>query len=147
MNTKPIFHHLKIELLHKNGDIELVPYADILYITYDKPYTTFCYMENRKERKCVLELSLTYLEQNLPEIFFRCNPGVILNLCHFRKHKHVEKVIVMENGKEFEMSRRKSHVFRSKKEQLPRLSPLCEPCLVCIHACQVRDTFCSQAKK
>jgi hypothetical protein len=147
MNTILLFHHLKLALPHKNGDVEMISYRDLLYMIYDKPYTTFYYMEHGKVRKCILKISLTYLEKNLPEVFFRCSFTVILNLCHFRKYEHARKVIVMENGMEFLMSRRKNRTFKSKIVSLPRLSPLCEPCRVCIHVCQVRDTFCHQTKK
>jgi DNA-binding LytR/AlgR family response regulator len=147
MKIKLYFHPLKMEVTCNSGDIEMIPYNDILYLVYDKPYTTLCYIENKKEKKNLLEISLTYMEQNLPAVFFRCNPGVIFNLCYFRKYEHHRSVIVMENGMEFPVSRRKISLFQSKKTLLPRLSPLCEPCLICSHDCPARDSFCNRMKE
>jgi hypothetical protein len=35
------FHREKIEIPNKWGDIEIVKFQDLVYITYDKPYCVF----------------------------------------------------------------------------------------------------------
>jgi DNA-binding LytR/AlgR family response regulator len=98
-------------------------------------------MENGKERKCTIKESMASLEQHLPKGFFRCNPRAIINLCYFREYRYVKKVIVMENGMEFPVSRRKLRLFRSK---LPGLSPLRDPSLVSTQNSNIKDSFCSR---
>lgn len=45
------FHHMKVEIPDNNGNIKMVSYRDILYIIYDKPYTSFVYTEKEKTKK------------------------------------------------------------------------------------------------
>ncbi|MDR2131619.1 MAG: LytTR family transcriptional regulator DNA-binding domain-containing protein [Odoribacteraceae bacterium] len=142
----PIFHHLKIEIHDKNGNIEMIPYNDILYMIYDKPYTLLVWMEKGKTKKKLLQISLVYMEQYLPVVFFRCNPVSILNLCYLKKYDHVERQIAMEDGKIFNISKRKHRDFRVRLASLPRLSPLCTPCLTCTNACLTKDSLCATKK-
>lgn len=86
------------------------------------------------------------MEQQLPIVFFRCNPTTILNLCYFKEYIYKEKLILMEDGRTFNLSRRKRCKFQAKLASLPRLSPLCNPCLVCTNACPTRESFCAREK-
>jgi DNA-binding LytR/AlgR family response regulator len=139
MKTTLRFHHLKIELQDNNGNIEMIPYRDIRYMIYEKPYTILVYMEKEERKKIICELSLVHLEKNLPPVFFRCSPNSILNLGHLRKYSHSEKQILMDDGKEFSLSRRRYCEFKSKLALLPQSSFLCKPCQVCTNTCPERD--------
>lgn len=144
--TKLRFHHQKIEIWDKTGNIEMFSYCDIMYMIYEKPYTSMICMENGKTKKIILQISLIHMLRQLPVVFFRCSPKFIINLIYFKKYIYSEKQILMKDGRMFDVSRRKWNEFQSKLALLPRLSPLCNPCLTCTNACSIKDCFCTKEK-
>jgi DNA-binding LytR/AlgR family response regulator len=131
MKQQLFFHCKKLEISNKCGDIEIIKFRDIAYIIYDKPYSTFFYLEKSEKKKILFPVSLTYIEKNLPEIFFRCNPTVIINFYYLKKISYSENQLSMEDGNSFSLSRRKVQDFRERKNILGWLMPLHEFCLSC----------------
>jgi hypothetical protein len=135
-----------MEIRDADGNIELIPYRDIMYLTYDRPYTLLVYMEREKKKKIFLQVSLRSIERSLPAVFFRCSQSSILNLCYLQEYRHPEKQAVMEDGMTVSVSRRKYPELQERLASLPRLSPLCDPCLACTNACLTKDSLCAGKK-
>jgi hypothetical protein len=86
-------------------------------------------------KKILSLVSLIYIEQNLPQIFFRCNPSTIINFYYLEKINYSENRLLMEDGEFFSLSRRNVPNFKERKELLGQLAPLHESCLLCIDNC------------
>jgi DNA-binding LytR/AlgR family response regulator len=141
MKQQLFFHCDKLEIPNKWGNIEIIKFQDIAYITYEKPYSIFFCLEKQKIKKILFPVSLTCIEQNFPPVFFRCNPAVIINFCYLEKISYSKNQLLMEDGESFSLSRRKVQDFKERKALLDRLAPLHESCLSCINSCHFQENI------
>jgi DNA-binding LytR/AlgR family response regulator len=126
---KQLFFHRdseKLDIPNIQGDIEIINFRDIIYVTYDKPYCGFFYMEKAEKKKIFFQVSLVHVELNLPQVFFRCNHSTIINFRYLKTISYSSNQLSMEDGNSFSLSRRKVKDFKNRKELLDRLPPSCE---------------------
>ncbi len=93
----------------------LVPISDLMLLESDGNYTRV-YFEGKKP---MINRSLSLLEERLPnDAFIRASRKHIVNMNFIVSLEPIENnqlVLTLENGKEVEMSRRQSQVFRELK--------------------------------
>ncbi len=93
----------------------LVPISDLMLLESDGNYTRV-YFEGKKP---MINRSLSLLEERLPnDTFIRASRKHIVNINFIVSLEPIENnqlVLTLENGKEVEMSRRQSQVFRELK--------------------------------
>src|SRR5690554_7806253 len=77
--AKTIFHRFKMSVPEGRG-LKIISYSEILWLQSKNCYTEVIRC-NSKSSFYIYE-SLTFLEDVLPLIFFRCHRSVIVNLCH-----------------------------------------------------------------
>jgi hypothetical protein len=120
-------------------------YGELVYVIYDAPYCNLHFSDNTDYK---VETSLQAIMDNLPEAtFFRCNRSVIINICYYKRYRIQPPVIVIDDGKEFKLSRRNVKDFVMKKTDLPRISLSCPKCHTCkIEECERRIVFCRREK-
>jgi hypothetical protein len=141
MKQALFFHCEKLEIPDKWGNLEIIKFRDIVYITYDKPYSAFFYLKEPEMKKILFPVSLIGIEQNLPPVFFRCNPSVIINFYYLEKISYSENRLSMEGGKVFSLSRRNIQDFKKRKDLIGRLTPLSESCLWCTNNCHFQKNI------
>jgi len=123
------FYRLKMEIPVKNWEIARY-YSKLMYIEHDKPFCKF-YFENEKIVYMV-EITLKRLMENLPpKAFFQCNRQTIINIGYYRNYCEKPPTIIMDNGKELNLSYRKITTFKKQKAELVGISPLCNRCYSC----------------
>jgi DNA-binding LytR/AlgR family response regulator len=141
MKQQLFFHCKKLEIPDTSGNIKIIKFQDIVYITYNKPYSAFFYQEELETKKILFSVPLTCIEQNLPLVFFRCNPAVIINFYYLKEINYSENMLSMEDGEFFSISRRNVQDFKERKALLGRMAPLYESCLLCIDNCHFQKNI------
>jgi len=125
MKKNIVFHDLKMEFPAQTGKVVRIYYSELMYVSYNAPYCKLVLIDKSAYN---VESPLQYLMDNLPEYaFFQCNRSTILNLCCCRAYNLSTSMVVMENGNEFKLSRRKVKEFMTMKSQ-PRVSTPCPGC-------------------
>jgi len=123
------FYRLKMEIPVKNGEISRY-YSKLVYVEHDKPFCKF-YFEN-EEIVYMVEITIKRLMENLPpKVFFQCNRQTIINIGCYSEYCEKPPKIVMNNGKELNLSYRKIATFKKQKAELVGISPLCNRCYSC----------------
>lgn len=93
----------------------LVPIGDIMLLESDGNYTSVYFGRERP----MINRSLSQLEERLPgDSFIRASRKHIVNMNYIVSLEAIENsqlVLTLENGKEVEMSRRQSQIFREMK--------------------------------
>ena len=143
MNSKIVFHDLKIEIADKTGFI-VYYYGELMYIIYDAPYCWFYFADKTKYK---IETTVQYLFDNLPEVFFRCNRSSIINISYYKKFLINMNKLVMDDGKIFTLSRNNAIKFNTKRISLPRITPPCLNCYSCKIECESMLAFCLKKKR
>ncbi|MFN8353562.1 MAG: LytTR family DNA-binding domain-containing protein [Spirosomataceae bacterium] len=94
----------KITISASDG-ISLLNIQDIVYLEADGPYTTFFLQNNEK---LVSSHNLKEYEEMLEnQGFFRCHHSYLVNLNHIRKYVKSDGYLLMDNGRQVEVSKRK----------------------------------------
>ena len=139
MAQKIVFHDKKMEIPVRNG-ADARYYGELMYIIYDAPYCKLRFADNTNY---IVETTLQSILDNLPEAaFFKCNRSVVVNICFYKGYRLTPPVIVIDDGKEFNLSRRNVNGFINMKNSLPRISPPCPKCYTCkIEECENRILF------
>jgi len=139
MTQKIVFHDQKMEIPVKNG-ADARYYGELMYVIYDAPYCKLRFVNNTDYN---VETSLQSIMDNLPEAaFFKCNRSVVINICYYKGYRLKPPVVVIDDGKEFDLSRRNINDFIKMKNNLPRISPPCPKCYTCkIEECENRILF------
>lgn len=99
----------KVTIPTLNG-FEFIEFAEILFLESDNNYTTLQLINGKK---VVASRGLGDFEEMLePYRFFRIHKSYIINLAHIRKYiKGDGGTVVMENGTEIDVSRRRKEEF------------------------------------
>ena len=109
-----------MEIPVKNG-ADARYYGELMYVIYDAPYCKLSFVDNTNY---TVETSLQSIIDNLPEAtFFKCNRSAVINICYYKGYRLKPPVIVTDDGKEFNLSRRNVKDFITIKNNLPRISP------------------------
>ncbi len=108
--TKPADMKLCVSSLNGFSVIQL---SEILYCEAESSYTTF-YMLNGQ--KIIASKSIIEYEQLLEDDFFcRIHKSYIINLTHVKQYRKGEGgTVLLTNGKEVEVSRRKKEFFLTR---------------------------------
>ena len=140
MNSTIKFYDQTMEIPIETGK-KVHYYGKLMYVRYEAPY---CWLHFADNPKCKVEIALQEIMRNLPQyVFFQCNKSTIINLCYHTGYNTYTRTVIMDDGKRFELSRRKANVFKNMKEILPRLSPPCPACYTCTKKdCDNRVVFC-----
>ena len=138
MKAKIVFNDLKMEIAN-DGKVTTRFYGELMYVIYDAPYCLLHFTDDKKYR---VEATMQFVLDNLPIAFIRCNRSVILNMCYYKEYDSMLMEVKMECGKHFKLSRRHLRNFKEARQSLPRISPPCQICYVCINEeCKNRDVF------
>jgi len=144
MKSKIVFHDLKMEIRIETGVIARY-YGELMYIVYDAP---FCWLHFTGKNRYRVVVTMKSLMANLPDAsFFRCKRSVILNVCYYKEYNHTQSMVVMEDGREFKLTRINNVKFNKIRNNLPYHSPPCSRCYTCTdEKCESRVVFYSQKK-
>ncbi|MCU4156716.1 LytTR family transcriptional regulator DNA-binding domain-containing protein [Carboxylicivirga sp. A043] len=93
----------KCLILECQKKIQRIAYEQIYYFHYQDGAITIHLTGNKTVLHC---LCLKDLEAKLPVCFTRLNRNVIINLNHVSAYFKASQKVVMENGQEFDVSRR-----------------------------------------
>ncbi|MBK3518577.1 LytR/AlgR family response regulator transcription factor [Carboxylicivirga marina] len=93
----------KCLILECQQKIQRVPYKHICYLQYAQGAITIYLSGDITLSHCE---QLKDLENSLPNYFVRINRNVIINLNYLSAYFKVLQKVQMENGKEFDVSRR-----------------------------------------
>jgi DNA-binding LytR/AlgR family response regulator len=104
---------MRIEWNHKICHLK---YEDIMSISADRPYSVI----TTPDKKLYMETSLTQMDKNLPDIFFRCSRKEIVNLMYVILYSENEGKIYTNSGKVYNVS------FRQRKYCTKRIEWLNE---------------------
>ena len=141
MKSKIVFHDLKMEILDDATTVARY-YGELMYVIYEAPWCWLHFVDKTQYR---VEVTLQYMMDNLPPAFVQCNRSVLLNLCYYREVDYILLMVRMDDGKEFNLARRRMKAFKETKNNLRRISPPCPSCYVCTHKeCESRVTFCKR---
>ena len=137
------FYRLKIEIPVKNGEVARY-YSKLMYVEHDKPFCKF-YFENEKT-VYTAEITMKRLMENLPQkVFFRCNRQTIINIGYYGDYYEEPPIILMDSGKELQLSHRNITAFKKQKAGLASISPLCNQCYSCTnYNCPSLSTYCQE---
>ena len=142
MKSKIIFHDLKMEILVETGIIARY-YGELMYVIYDAPY---CWLHFTGKNRYRVVVTMKKLMDNLPNAsFFRCKRSTIFNVCYYKEYVMAKSMVVMEDGREFKLTRRNILNFNAMRNDISRISPPCTTCYTCTNKkCESRVTFCRQ---
>ena len=144
MESKIVFHDLKMEILVETGIIARY-YGELMYIIYDAPY---CWLYFTGKNRYRVVIPLKKLMDNLPTAsFIKCKRSFVLNVCYYKEYVVTKSMVVMEDGREFNLTRRNVLNFNTMRNNISRISPPCTRCYSCTkEKCNKRVTFCRQQK-
>ena len=144
MTSKIVFHNQKMEIAVENG-ADARYYSEMMYVIYDAPYCNLHFSDNTYYK---VETSLQSIMDNLPDTtFFKCNRSVIINICCYKRYRMNPPMVVIDDDKEFSLSRRNIKDFIKMKNDLPRILPPCPKCYTCkVEECKSRIHFCRRKK-
>jgi DNA-binding LytR/AlgR family response regulator len=133
MKTDISFQCRHIEI-YTSQEILFYPYSEIMYITYDTPYSilhnTCSKVQNIKNTHSEI-ISLKKIMSYLPPVFVQCNQSTVINICHLIKYLHKDNLITMSDGKSFIPSRRDKSELINRIEWLKQIP--CHFCMFCNH--------------
>ena len=113
MNSKIVFHEQKMEIPVKTGFVAR-HYHELMYIVYDAPY---CWLHFTGKTRYKVEVTLQYLMERLPKTtFFQCNRSAILNLHCYREYRKKDEMVVMDDGMELNLARRRVNDFHDLRK-------------------------------
>ncbi len=115
--TNLLFGNLKLLVPQQQGAI-YVYYSEIYYIVSDRPYIK---ISGSNKLSLIANESIKSLENQLPGNFFQCNKSSIINFSHvtrYRFHDNKQLYVVMSDGTEFTVSRRREKAFFEKEKFL-----------------------------
>ncbi|MFT4032029.1 MAG: response regulator [Siphonobacter sp.] len=96
--------------------ITILNIEEIVYLEADGPYTTFYLQDNRKQ---ISSHNLKEYEELLADHgFFRSHHSFLLNMKHVRKYIKSDGYVLMSNGRQAEVSKRKKEEFLMKLGQI-----------------------------
>lgn len=103
----------KISLTHAKG-IKIISVEDIIYLEADSCYTILHLRNEKGSEKFIVSRTLSYFEGILrSDIFARCHKSYIANLREVKELINTNNgYLLMSNGSELEISRRKSSFIR-----------------------------------
>ena len=132
MKSKIVFHDLKMEILIENGAIARY-YSELMYVVHDAPY---CWLHFTGKNRYRVAVSLRVMMNNLPEAsFMKCKRSGIINVCYYKEFDHAKSIVVMEDGREFKLTKRNVVNFNSKRSNM-RFSLPCEKCELLVYFCR-----------
>jgi DNA-binding LytR/AlgR family response regulator len=102
------YKEMRIKWDHK---ICRLKYENIMSISADRPYSVI----TTPDKKLYMETSLTKMDKNLPDIFFRCSRKEIVNLMYVILYSENEGKIYTNSGKVYTVS------FRQRKYCMKRI--------------------------
>ena len=115
MKSKIVFHDGMMDMPVKTGYV-VRPCSELMYITYDSPDCFLHFSDNVIK----VQTSLKYLMDNLPkEVFFLCDRPVVINMRYFNMYNRIERLITMNDGAKFALSRRRVRTFNSIRNNRP----------------------------
>jgi len=128
MKSKILFYERQMQIPVKSK-IELRYYGELMYIIFDKPY---CVMYFTKKRKYWVEVSLKEMMDNLPEaVFLPCKRSVIINVCYLKSLDKKNRMIELEDGSKFKLSKENVLACEEMMSRLTDLAPPCHGCFSC----------------
>lgn len=142
MKPEIIYYHLKMRI-DTGETLSYYQYSEIVCFVYEKPYCAMYCQKNDEQKKILLHTTLAGIEEKLPEVFFRCNRKVIINMSYLREYNKINYVLEMRDGSCYSLSRRRVMDFGAKEQKLARISPLCPQCYSCTRYCEGRDNLSS----
>lgn len=111
--TSPDIAGERISINHAKG-MRLITLRDIIYLEGDKNYTILYLASSGGVEKFVSSRTLGDFETALPEAsFFRVHKSYIINIAHITEQRNqAGNYVIMKNGKQIEISRRRASLFR-----------------------------------
>ncbi len=100
--------------IHGADGITILTIADIIYLEADGPYTVF-FLQNRD--KLVSSKNLKEYEEILGDHgFFRTHHSYLVNLEHIRKYVRADGYVLVSNGHQVDVSKRRKDEFLHRLE-------------------------------
>jgi DNA-binding LytR/AlgR family response regulator len=96
-------------------------YENIISISVDRPYI----MITIPDKNIYMETSLTKLETNLPDFFFRCNRKTVVNLMHVLVYKESDGNLYTNLGKVYNVSFRRRKYCMKRIDRINKQSSRC----------------------
>lgn len=102
----------RISVGHAKGT-RLISLKDIVYLEGDRNYTIMHLLTEKGAEKFIVSRTMSDFEATLPgSRFFRVHKSYIINVAHLREQLNYKGGnIVMSNGRQIEVSRRRSSLF------------------------------------
>lgn len=115
-----IFYETKLLISNKKTNGFFIPYDQILYVIYEKPYVA---LKMTNKSSILIMSSIAFFDQNLPGFFSTINRSTIVNLQNISEYKREKRHLVVKiiNGYIFHVSQQKKKLFIEKIDQLKEL--------------------------
>ena len=112
-------HHNQKIILFQGEHVYVVPVHDIYYLEGKRAYTTVCFSWQGATKKVTVSRPISRMERELPDpVFFRVHKSFLINLLHVKEYVRGEGgTVLMSNGMEIEVSRRKKELFLTKVKE------------------------------
>jgi DNA-binding LytR/AlgR family response regulator len=142
MKHKLIFYKYLITIPTPNGWNKVYKYDEILCIVSEKPYTKIHCID---QTGYLVNMSLTAFEKILPEIFFRCDHSIIINMSHVKEYSLLKQKAVMVNGSVIHISHRHINGFVKAMDSFSRLTSPFHCCSSCEKEDKCCKSFCAKS--
>ncbi len=119
-------------MLRDSHGVEIIYYSDILFVTYDNPYTVITTIFSHRFLALV---SLSKMKSYLPDVFIQCNKASVINLLQTIsiKKKGNSAIVLTEKDGCFSISRNRIKAVVEKMIYLRKLPHACDKCLFCLN--------------
>ncbi|PCJ64331.1 MAG: hypothetical protein COA58_13335 [Bacteroidetes bacterium] len=92
--------------LSQTSKLKVVDISDIIYLSADSYYSTFYLL---KKEKIVMSKTLKHYEELLGACFIRVHRSFLVNLKYISEYSHINSKILLKNGTQIDVSRRKTN--------------------------------------